>query len=247
MPMGQMYNKTKQFKHKKLPMATKKVDQAQNKKIEYLEKRILNMKLEEELKFKDVLINTTMLSNAAPPATVILLNGMAQGDTRNTREGDLVRATSVQFKLEVRTNNLELGAVAYRILLVWDKQANGVAPTVANVLDNSVITLITTSPYNMDNVPNRFKILYDKSFSVPPQVVEDFDVATGQTNSYMIVVKTLSKKIPINKKTNYGLANAGDITDISTGSLYLYCLSTEPSGGSPATLVGGTRVYFKEV
>lgn len=96
----------------------------------------------------------------------------------------------------------------------------------------------------MDNVPNRFKILYDKSFSVNNQAVGSYNLADGATTAYAPQVKVIHKKIKIGKKANYGLGNAGTVADISTGSLYLFALSTEASGGNPATLLGGTRMYF---
>lgn len=245
-----MRRENRRMASQKLPQALRqqqKVDNAQNIAINTLERKIKKLENAPELKFIDTQVGTVFASDASTGAgNILLLNGVAQGVTRITRLGDLARMTSVQIKIQASLATDELAPQSQRLILVYDKQADGAALTVANVIDGAVIGGITHRPYQLDNVPNRFKILYDKTFAINPQAVGTVTVATGVTAAYAPNTKIIHKKIKLNKKVNYGLGTAGTVADISTGSLYLLFLGTDATAGQPATALGGVRVYFKD-
>jgi len=56
-----------------------------------------------------------------------LLNGISQGDTTITRTGGQIRITSVHIKGTVTADPLNLLSDQYRMMVVWDAQANGAA------------------------------------------------------------------------------------------------------------------------
>lgn len=113
-------------------------------------------------------IDTTIIapSTAIPvagAASAIILTACAQGDTDETRNGNKYKLASCSVKV-----NLFRLAVAgstanpcVRLIIFNDKNSNGVAPTLAELLDASSII----GRYNSDNVGSRFKILYDKRYS----------------------------------------------------------------------------------
>lgn len=187
-----------------------------------------------------------------PTATnTILLNGLVQGDTDITRDGDLVNWTSLQVKGKIDMDSDNVLSATARIIIFMDRFAKGAAPTAAELLDASVITSLIFAPYNDDQFP-RFKILWDQMFSLNGQVVAGFTPGTGATTSVAPVSHSFNfrRKINPNKKnqSNYGLANGGIIADISTNSIYVLLLSenTTASAISP-TVTLGTRLYFKDL
>lgn len=247
MPMGQMQNVTahNRFKKKPLPFVSKRIDAAQNKKIEYLEKKILQQKLEEEVKWKDTIQDPLAIT----PVTVCqLLNPLSQGDTQITREGGKVQATSIQGRYIVTTDADNLQGNVCRIIIFWDSQANGTTPQFSDVLDTTTITSAAANtiyaPYNLNKVP-RFKILYDKTLVLNPEL--DLTTAAGTVVSAVPRSSPMHKfKIPLKRIVNYGLGNAGDATDISTNSLWGLYLSDIPAASQPPSITIGTRFLFKD-
>lgn len=68
------------FKRRPLPMATKKIDDAQNKRIVNIEKKLKGIKNEIELKHNDVKMDNYDFTNNNS-ASIVPLNLLAQGTT----------------------------------------------------------------------------------------------------------------------------------------------------------------------
>lgn len=119
-------------------------------------KRLLNV----EKKYADTAGPLTMTGSA----NVTCLNAIAQGDTGQTRDGDQAKLLSVQGKIWCRSGTSGQKSV-WRVLLVHDKQSDGTAPTLAEILARTATVEHLTSSYNMD-YSRRFKILYDKAFEL---------------------------------------------------------------------------------
>lgn len=233
------------FKKKALPMPTKKVDYAQNKRIVTIEKKLNKLDREIESKFVDLSINAAMVSNPAVGTNILLLNGLAPGTSASQRIGEDVRITSMQFRGYIQRAVTELGIQKARLIIVFDKQTNGAGPAALSDLLTNVGN-IPNQPYNKGNVPGRFKILYDKEFALNPQVWFTYVVATGVVTEYAPMIVNIKKHIQINQKADYGAGNAGTVADITKGSIYAYLLSTENSGGTPPTCTMTTRVFYRD-
>lgn len=234
------------YKKKKMPHATKRVDVAQNKKIENLEKKFKSLKEEIEVKHKDTLLSGVELVSAPVAGTnILLLNGLSQGNTNITRIGDNVKITSIQFRGRLTSAIALLGTSRPRVIIFWDKQANGAAPAATDLLDNSVITRLTDSPYNHDYI-ERFDILYDKTWVIDSNAVADFDPATGTTSTVMPKSVKINKYKKLQRKVNYGLGNAGTVADISHNSLYLMLISETATGSNPPTAFMGIRINYRD-
>lgn len=99
----------------------------------------------------------------AGAANAILLTGVAQGDTDDTRNGNKIKLSA----LSIKANFFRLavaGSTAnptVRMIVFNDKNSNGVAPAIADLLDATSII----GRYNPDNAGSRFKILHDKRYS----------------------------------------------------------------------------------
>jgi len=205
-------------------------------------------------------LNTQLLAVpfASDPGTgnIILLNGLTQGDTINTRDKDSARITSLHLKGTILFPSQALVDAALpasqsiaRLIIVWDKQSNGAAPIGTQLLDPLILATAPEYPYrqyNRDNVPDRFKILHDKTYTMPYGAVATTNVATGAVTAWLEPVKIINKTIRINRKTNYGLGVTGTISDIVRGSIYMFCIGESLNVLENPTFKGGCRIYFKD-
>lgn len=162
-----------------------------------------------EYKYLDTTTASASLSQS--PALVQLTN-MAQGDGVSQRSGDSITVVSILVKAVFTTqtagdNNF------IRCLLVQDRQTNGAIATIGDVLLDASAQDNIVSPLNLDN-KHRFRVLADRYFEV-----NDQGVNAALWHEY--------KKCNI--KIRYD-ANAGDITDLSSNSLFLMTLGYGSTG-----------------
>lgn len=232
------YKKGIQYKKKKPTV------QALAKKIDMLQEDV-------ELKYKDtefVLVPFTSDSSTS----IVLLNGIPGSTGPSGRIGQELRMTSVHFRAVITRDALELSPQTVRLMIIYDKTPNGTAVAFGNLVDNSVINnadFLPYCPYNRDLVPGRFKILYDKSYVLNPQVLDSWTEAPAGTFSpsgYAPMERLINKKIPLQKRSVYGLGGGSAITDISIGSLYMVCIGSQPVAGPNYTIDGGCRLFYKD-
>lgn len=137
-----------------------------------------------------------------------LLNGIAQGDGGTTRDGDQVKFTDLGVRLWLK--NTQAFSDVYRVMIVLDKQADGTAPTIAEVLENAGVLNFN----NMDN-KMRFSVLKDELFYLSP------NGDTGEMKLLKMYLD-LTKKYKKSKglRTRYSDTGAA-VTDIASNSLWL--------------------------
>lgn len=230
-------------------MPRTKKDEQQDRQIKNVQKHVKKIIRTEELNHVDIFINNVAMLSNPSTAQTILLNPLQQGNNNDQRVGDEVMFTSIQIKGYVLSDKDAVsGGQECRIIAFWDKSPNGVAPTAANLLDNSVIIDYVNAPYNQ-NYYTRFKILYDKRFNLNAQLGATYTTgATDTLTSVYPVTMSLEFRKSFNKKTNYGLSNMGTIADIARGACYLLILSTVASGtNQEPTLRAGVRMIFKDL
>lgn len=183
------------------------------------------VRLKRDLQTYDVR-STLAFTNAN--ATYAVLNAMVPGTGTNTRIGDKVVMKSIRQRWILQQNVAQALIQYVRVLLVWDKQPNGVNP--ANPLP-----LITTA---VEDQPNpdyqyRFKIMKDicVQLGVPG--------ATTSSDGCQEIVEYYKK---VNLSSFY-TAGAGAIADIATGALLLvsYCSTAV----NPPTLVYSSRIHYE--
>lgn len=153
-----------------------------------------------EYHFKDVAPSVSLSATG----TLTLLNGLTTGDTDQTRQGKKVTVKSIQLGGTVSTTTED---TVVRAMLVYDKQANGDAPSILDILT-------AKEPGAFKNLDNRkrFIILMDRV--IPLSLNEGASV----------------RKVEYYKRHNlpviYNQGTAGTISDISTGSIYLILFAT---------------------
>lgn len=221
----------------------------QNKQIVQIKKSLKEIKGGIELKYVDTALDGDI--NNTGSTSLFLLNGIAQGDNQITRTGGQIKLTSLQFRYRVATAATRLFYSTLRIIVFWDRQANGSTPAVIGdpiagtqaLLNNNLATIQPVeAPYQYENI-DRFHVLYDKIVAMNPMVSTAFAIGTGITTAVAPIEIVVNKYIKLNRTTKYDF-NSAAVSSINTNSLWMLVVSdlaaTLPTGE------GTARVYFKD-
>lgn len=218
-------------------------DDQQDKQIKSIKRSVRKIENAEELKHVDTMNGLEMVADPGTAQT-LLLNGLMQGDTDTSREGRMVKYTSIQFKGDIESIATSVDTSKWRFIVFWDKQANGIAPTAAMLLDLTTITPVIYAPYNQKNY-TRFKIVHDQRGSISPILVVTTTAGTTTAVGPMSRVITFRKRLT--RQANYGLGNAGTIADISINSLYILALSDSSDASNLGPVINfGIRLNYKD-
>lgn len=126
------------------------------------------------------------------------LTGMVQGTTDRTRIGDVIKPISMELRYFAQANQDATGASAtsVRYIVFIDKDHLAAAAVIADVLELQPGTSDFCAPYNIQNVPARFTILYDKMVDLPAPAYGA--VSYGNTQTTRAFIKGLPGKIFFN-------------------------------------------------
>lgn len=209
-----------------------------NKKIKKIENKI-------ELLHEDSIFATTVGNDGADR---LLLNGITQGQTDITRVGNEVTATSLQFRGRFETNSGLIVPTCVRVIIFWDRQANGAIPiTLASstpsdmaLLDNTITTDPLLMPYNYTTI-DRYRVLYDKVFVMNPQVVAGTEA--GATDAVIAVTKYFKGKIKLNRRIKFDTTGS-TVASITTNALWAVFYSDVVTDEPALDFVA--RFYYKD-
>ncbi len=129
----------------------------------YLARQVWKLKRMVNVEYKNFDIQLTN-GTATSAGAIQQATNIAQGDTTITRDGNQAKLVSLFFRGNVRINQSATSS-SVRIMLIWDRQTNGVVYNVSDVLLDVTADDIITSPLNIDN-KFRFTVLWDKIFSL---------------------------------------------------------------------------------
>lgn len=212
-------------------------DQVQDMKLNKIEKQIHKLQSGEELKY----IDTTF---GAPTSAGVqtLLNGTVIGTNQESRIAAQISMTSVMWHCRIISPNTSLGPFAYRLMIVIDRQPNGVAfvksgdPLLGQtaLLNNAIITTELDSFTQYEN-SKRFKVLWDKRGAINANIGIDTPATT--TVPMELVFRGYRK---INRATKYG-DDVGVVSAINTNAVYFLAYSSVT-----LSIFGGSRIYFKD-
>lgn len=163
--------------------------------------------------------------NAAVSTTggIVLLNGITAGTEIFQRVGRKVIMKSILFRITIFNvpTVQDPQGTAVRIILFYDSQTNGAAPTVANVLSNmqaAAYTPIATSPINLNN-RDRFKVIKDWLVGNP---------AATYTAGNLTAGAPVTKAMKCYRKLNHDVIFQGTgatAADIASGGLFLLIIA----------------------
>ncbi len=182
-----------------------------------------------ENKFFDTTLGTTALATAG----VILsptLNLVLQGVSESNRIGRKMTITRINMRMFIVLNSgTAVTSETYRLMVVLDRQANGAAATITDVLE-------TADEKSFNNLANsqRFLVLKDWYGSINKTA----DIGTNINSQLKVVTFFKEVNIPIEFS-----ATAGAITDIRSNNLLLLGLS---SVGATISISHTTRIRFSD-
>lgn len=189
-----------------------------------------------EIKSVDIPATTSFFRAAALPPVAILLNTVVLGPAVYQRIGQKWNMKNYHLRGNI-INALTTAEMSIRMLIVYDRQTNGVLPTFADVLQSvsSAGTATNTffSEINLEN-RERFIILRDRMWHAP-SVTFTAGVQTngpqypGQDGEWDVNEFIKMKGLGVCNKN----AGTGAIGDIATGGLFMF-LFNSPSGTDAA-------------
>lgn len=176
----------------------------------------------------------TATYNGDTTGSVQLLNGVAAGTDFTDRIGRKIIMRSLFIRGLVFPNDDTSSHQLVRVVVVYDMQSNGAAPTIANVY-KAVDGLAQVNLNNRD----RFKILVDKTFAVAK--VDNSAGASwagSPTTHKFKIYKRLKHEVLFNGTT-------AAIGSIATGSVYLLTFGTSPSA-TGSYVMATSRIRFED-
>lgn len=183
-----------------------------------------------ELKYIDT-TKTGASTASDTTGDIALLNGVTQGSDYANRIGRKVGLMGISLAYNAAATVGTGVDQVMRFLIVYDKQTNGSALTITDVLD---AVSVTAHP-NLSN-RERFVIVWDKVTNISK---------SGETGS--IVNRQVSLSLAHLPPVIFNSGNAGTIADIATGSLYAICLGTEARGVTAGAQPFRARVSFLDL
>jgi len=161
-----------------------------------------------EVKYVDSNVNAT-------PTNVVgftLMNGCFQGTSDQTRIGTKIQAKGlvVTGTIMMPVNVTGGTTDVIRLGVLFDKQTDGVAPVSTDVWDNALGTGFVVDHRNLDTA-ERYVILRDMKIAIGQ---------VGPASAYFEMY------IPFEEVTKFNNGVSGTVSDIVTGSVYFYQVST---------------------
>jgi len=155
---------------------------------------------------EDKLINVTSTATVGSSGSIALLTGLAQGLGDNDRVGNKLLLQSIYFNL-IASQNPIATTTFLRVILFVDKECDGAAPAVADVIGP---TPSVVNPINED-LSKRFVILKNKVFNM-------------NLNGTMTGKLKVFQKLPFH--TFYDGATSG-LSDLKENQLFLLLISDQ--------------------
>lgn len=180
-----------------------------------------------------------------------LLNGIQAGTGFFNRVGNRVTNKSLHLVGQiVKNTNTPSGLSEYlRVMVVYDKQANGAQPAIADLLlDTADDATTTTNSWSGININNRdrFQVLMDNRVSVAN------DGATAEDETDAAIIDYTVNKVNVNRymklndlETMYkSSTNPAAIGDVAVGALWLVTFGNLPALNSPYNFIFNARLRY---
>jgi len=181
-----------------------------------------------ELKFVDFTSNSNFASSATPPSAVPLLL-CVQGTAPYNRIGQRIQLVSMRIRGQVAPIATTSASSFGRIIVVYDRQANGASPSWTDVISQydqgGNLNSGVLAGLNMGN-RERFIVLIDEQYTFSSQTI-----TAGAVSS--VFPLTATEKVPImanfdryvklrGLETHFNQTNGGTIADIQTGAIHMF-------------------------
>ncbi len=172
-------------------------------------------------------VDTAVSLNCDTTGAILLLNGVAPGTALNERVGRQIMMDRLSYRLQGTVTAATGVDQFHRFMIVLDRQPNGAALAINNVILGGV-----TSQVDLSN-QKRFKILHDERYYLN---------ASGEPGSGTVY----GGDIGLRTRVQYNSGTAGTVADIATNSLYLIVLGSIVAGATAGAVAGSIRVRFSD-
>lgn len=203
------------------------------KTVKKLKSDIKELKASEEIKQSQTLVPPSAGLAGAQNGNFVLLHAIAEGTGQTQRIGKKIKLIKLRVRGSI-ANGSVTGPTILRLVFYRDMQVNGVINTNAQLMRDTTAASNYNSDYNLDN-RKRFRILYDKSFSM-----NDCGGATDQ-----VELKTFKfiKKFGRSAFIQYNTAGTtGVIADIISGAIIAVAY-TDAAAGQPFAAFTSSLLY----
>jgi len=170
-------------------------------------------------------VDQQLSGSASTTPVLLLLSGIAQGDTGSTRDGNSVKVTSHTVKVGILQHTSAV-TTRVRVIIFADTQNQSADPTAADVVSMSTSAL--TFP-DLASKPGRFVVLKD--------VVEYMVIGTGKQAMHM--------EFHLNEMKNCHLQFVGTgatVASVSGLAIYAYIYAAEATN-TPTYYVASRLTY----
>jgi len=185
-----------------------------------------------ELKVFDTALSFNLDATGEVPVTGQLCF-IQVGDTLNNRDGAVVHVKSLQIRglLNYVPGAAANAASTMYIYIVQDKQCNGAAAAITDVLTS------TAMKSALGNVPNQYR------FKILKRIVVPMISSAGVTTAYNNVVSPVEEYIKLNGLELRYTASAGAITDLASNNIFLLA-GTDGGSDDLCSFEGTARLRF---
>lgn len=179
------------------------------------------------------IIESRPLTPFVTPTEGFLLNAVTQGDNFNQRQGIVINGQFLSINIQL--SNISSGlAEGMRVLIVRDKQPNGVVVNVNDIFEQPLVPDQFNSLQNVAQM-NRIMIMFDRFYKM-----------SRLGNGNQDINKFIKIRIPLRGlKITYNGNNAGLVTDMVTNAFYMFLITTETVPGNVASAYS-SRLTFKD-
>lgn len=192
-------------------MPVRKKAKASKKKMS-LTRRVRRLEVENRKENKMLTTYSGAYANISPLTTSAncgYLNGIAQGDNQNTRDGNVIRAKSLLVRYSIQVNASSSNEQV-RVTIFRDRRTEGDHPVNYDLfedIDAGSSGYHIASPLATTNNPGRFDILYDKLHYLDP---------TNLPRQFFV-----EKFFPLNNKRIRFIGTQSTEGSAGPGSLYI--------------------------
>lgn len=188
-----------------------------------------------EKKWNDV--SGTLWVSSQTTAQVLLINGLTQGTTANTRVGSRIELKSIAFRANYLSGISATGVTPFRIKIVYDKQSDGAAPSATDIMAGDSID----GHNNLANA-GRFITLFDQTWQ------PNTGYGGGASGAGATQAQCLEGFVKCSLPVKYNSGNAGTVADIVAGAVYvLSWINGVAIGGAGLDATGHFRIRWTDI
>nr|WAE42745.1 MAG: capsid protein [Cressdnaviricota sp.] len=183
----------------------------------------------QEVKCVDVENQTMPIQTGSVATNITVVNAPLEGAAFYQRVGRRIAMKSFHLNgyiTQTFSNAAPNLATYVRIMVIYDRQTNGAAPSYADILlaynASGATSSIVLDGINMNN-RDRFTVLMDYKVTLPPIGING--VTASELDTIIDTTKLMVNRfIPLKNLETHFKNSAGGVGDIATGGLFVFAL-----------------------